>query len=456
MDLDSIKYADLRSLAKELGLKANGKADKLLKTIKHHYEQENKLKAVQGKGNVNVQEEDKAHRSEDSVQDGEDAVCKEEASDFNVFVNTRRGRGNASKRRLADPASDCDAKGDGKVDAQSTPCSAQGKKKRKLSSDKDSGKTASESHQSGSDQQLSDSKDEAPACHETSQEKGKYPKVVKGGRIPRYQGLQQKSKTVTPNFKKIHEARFNKMESIDTYVQRKTKKMEVYKNSVNDLKEPSDKQKPEGKAGPKVNPTRASMFSPASVKKRAAEEKDRQAFQNKTAGKEDVSFRPSVLFTRRINVRFSEATCDNEFKGSLLKTPARMSLSVTSTPPKQTTEVGKRNSLRTSTFSAQKTPGPFVFTGNTSTPGTQKKTTFDLKASLSRPLTYKPHKGKLKPFGDVKENASANKSLVSNPHQEIYKQHKVQSREDRRMKQMDNRKQKKESILGARRGLVMN
>lgn len=35
--------------------------------------------------------------------------------------------------------------------------------------------------------------------------------------------------------------------------------------------------------------------------------------------------------------------------------------------------------------------------------------------------------GKLKPFEDVKENTAMNKS-VSNPHQEAYKQHKVQSR----------------------------
>lgn len=103
--------------------------------------------------------------------------------------------------------------------------------------------------------------------------------------------------------------------------------------------------------------------------------------------------------------------------------------------------------------------GTFVFTGNTSTtttPGTQKSA-FDLKASLARPLTYKPHagrkhfnfsfteifnvsrqtmmihiyffKGKLKPFGEAKENTAGNKSLISaNSHQKNYKQPKVQTR----------------------------
>lgn len=55
---------------------------------------------------------------------------------------------------------------------------------------------------------------------------------------------------------------------------------------------------------------RASMFSPVPANKRAAEEKRRKTLlsaskapPNKPAEKEDAPFRPSVLSTRRINVR---------------------------------------------------------------------------------------------------------------------------------------------------------
>lgn len=480
MDLDSMKYAELRSLAKELGLKANMKADKLLKAIKQHYQQE-KNKEEEGQGqekdntNVTVQEDDNA--TEDGAQENEDSSCKEEVSSPTVFVNTRRGKGNCTKRKLSDTAAvtECDAKlspstveGDTEVAASVEPCGARGSKKRKVSCAKDSDKT-----EPLEEPQVPDIKDEAP-MHDDAE---KAPTVAKAGKIPRYQRLQQKNKPVlkpvTPNFKKLHEAHFEKMESIDSYVQRKTKQMDTYRSSVKEPKKPSDKpklQQVDGKTQVRANTSRASMFSPVPLNKTAAEDKRRHTLLsarkvplNKPAVKEDAPFRPSVLSARRINVRFSEATHDNEHKRSLLKTPARRSLCVTSsTPLKATADDGKPNNVKTSVFSATKTSGPFVFTGNTSTsttPGTHKKSNFDLKASLSRPLTYKPHTGKLKPFGETKENtanmASGNKSLISNSHQKNYKQHQVQTRGDRRAKHVEDRKQKKESMLGARRGLVM-
>ncbi|KAK9533997.1 hypothetical protein VZT92_009074 [Zoarces viviparus] len=476
MDLDSMKYAELRSLAKELGLKANMKADKLLKAIKQHYKRENDQQEegqVQETDVTIVQEDESV--TQDGAQENKDSSDNEDVFSRAVFVNTRRGKRNGTKRKICDIAAvaESDARlppsateGDTEV-AASRP--SRGAKKRKVSSTKDSDKSEAESPQeppaTGSEQQQQpppDIQDEAPVQSDTE-------KVARAGKIPRFQGRQQKNKPllnpVTPNFKKLHEAQFNKMKSIDTYVQRKTKQMETSRSSTKTLKRLSPKTKPqqvEGKTQVKANQSRASMFSPVSVTKRPAEDRRTllsaiKAPPNKPAGKEDAPFRPSVLSTRRINVRFSEATRKNN--GSSVKTPARKTLCVTSsTPQKQPAGGGKPRNANISTFSAPKSPGAFVFIGNTSTsttPGTQNKPAFDLKASLSRALTYKPHSGKLKPFAANQENATANKSLIGNSHQKNYKQPKVQTRGDRRAKHAEDRKQKKASMLGARRGLVM-
>lgn len=471
MDLDSMKYSELRNLAKELGFKANMKAEKLREAIKKHYEQQNKME-VEEVGHEGDAPPVQENAAQDHTDVNKDASCKEaEAASTTVFVSTRREKGKATKRKMSVPVTVTEsdvqvaptaAKDDTGVDA---PTAVSSTKRRRVSPTKAAEKTEAELPA------------DAPATCTEQQPKikdisGNAPKVVKGGKIPRYESLHKRNKTtlkpVTPNFKKLHEAHFNKMESIDSYVQRKTKQMETYRNSVKELKMLSEKTKQQHAEGKTeaVKQSRPSLFSPDPVKKSQAEEKRRhtllsasKASLKKPAGKEEVPFRPTVLSTRRINVRFSEATKDNEYKTSLLKTPARMSPCVaSSTPQNKAGNAVKPHNDRTSTFSTTKTPGPFVFTGNTSTsttPGTQKKQSFDLKASLSRPLTYKPHKGKLKPFGDAKENAEENKSLISNSRQNNYKQHQVQTREGRRAKQTEDRKQKKVSMLGARRGLVM-
>ncbi|XP_062253001.1 nucleolar and spindle-associated protein 1 [Platichthys flesus] len=477
MDFDAMKYAELRNVAKDLGLKGNMKADKLLKLIKQHYQKEKNEEEEQGQGrDATAAVEEDVNAGQGAAQESEDATPHEEVSNTAVFVNTRRGRGNGTKRKISDTEAECDespptaAEGDVEAAASAAPSGARRSKKRKVSSVKDSDQTEpqKDSQVPESVQQLADVTDEAPV-HGTVPEKAT--KAAKAGKIPRHQGLQLKNKQlkpVTPNFKKLHEAHFNKMESIDSYMQRKTKQMDTYRASVKELKNLSDKtqlQQADGKTQAKANQSRTSILSPAPVNKRPADGRrtllSARKAPKEAAGKKDAPFRPSVLSTRRINVRFSEATRDNEFKGSLVKTPARMSPCVTSSTPQiQKTGEVKSISVKTTTFSAAKTSGAFIFTGNTSTaetPGTQKKQSFDLKASLSRPLSYKPHTGKLKAFGDVKENTTtaADKSLISNSHQKNYKKHQVPTRDNRREKHTADRKQKKESVLGARRGLVM-
>ncbi|KAK2892135.1 nucleolar and spindle-associated protein 1 [Channa argus] len=466
MDLDSKKYSELQSIAKELGLKANLKADKLLKAIKQHYQHE---------GKRTEEEQKDAAATQDRAQEDKDATCKEELPSTAVFVNTRRGKGNGNKGKSCDAATVIECEANPSVAAEGgdeVVVSSAGAKKRKASVVCGSDEAETEppkKTKAGETEQQPGIKDETDGHGDTE----KAPKVSKAGKIPRYQALQQKTKPVlkpvTPNFKKLHEAHFNKMESIDSYVQRKTKQMDTYRNSVKELKTLSDKTKrlqADGKTRAKANDSRASMFSPIPLRG-VTEEKCKDTCLSaskvppkKPAGKNDASFRPSIISTRRINVRFSEATRDNEYKRSLVKTPARMSPCVTSSTPQKQAGAVKPNNVKTSTLSATKTPGPFIFTGNTSattTPGTQKKQSFDLKASLSRPLTYKPHTGKLKPFGEVKENTqtTGNTSTISNSHQKNYKQRQVKTREDRRAKHMEERRQKKETVLGARRGLVM-
>lgn len=422
-----MKYAELQKVAKEIGLKANMKADKLLKAIKQHYEQEKEHDRCQNVVNV--------------------APAK--SSPAAAFVNIRRGKTAGTKRKISDVAAVPPESGSDEVptapeETVAPAASGSAKRRRVLPNTEENSETS--------------------VAKEEQQHESKAPK---GGRIPR---LQKKSllKPVTPNFKKLHEAQFNKMESIDSYVQRKTKQMETYKNAVKELKMLSNQTKQQIKTKSEAKPkqTRTSLFSPAPASKAQVEERRRHTLLSsskpktapkKSVGKEEIPFKPTVLSTRRINVRFSEATKDNEYKKSLIKTPARMSPYVASSTPEQKPGA-KAGSAKTTTLSATKTPAPFVFTGNTSTtttPGTQKKNAFDLKASLARPLCYKPHTGKLKPFGETQENPAANKSMTMNSHQKNYKQHQVKTREDRRTKHTEDRKLKKSDLLGARRGLVM-
>ncbi|XDV50523.1 hypothetical protein PO909_019570, partial [Leuciscus waleckii] len=455
MDLDSLKYAELQRLAKEVGMKANMKAEKLLKALKEHFSK---------------QQQHTSENGNDVADAHDDAVPPVDAQSAHTatFVTERRGKGRTAKRKINDSPP---------VTAQTEEKPAQeesrrGSKRRKVSSAKNTQTLIPPEISTKEDtvEKALESGETNPDSEDASTEpsvKGAGRRTV--GKIPRHEGLMKRRPTLrptTPNFKKLHEAHFKKLESIDSYVQRKNKQMEVIRNSVKELKTLSEKtlkKSDETKALTKAPSSRASLFSPGVQEKKPVPERRRltQQTASKSALKDSTTFRPTVLTTNKINVRFSKATHDNEYKRSLVKTPARMSplVPLTSTPGRKS-DVHTKPELNKSVNTINKTPGvtPFVFDGNNSmsvTPGTTNKNKFDLKASLSRPLTYKPHKGKLKAFGAAQENTELNKSQTVPSHQKNYKQHQVQTREERRAKQTVDRKQKKENMLGARRGLVM-
>ncbi|XP_058242650.1 nucleolar and spindle-associated protein 1 isoform X2 [Hemibagrus wyckioides] len=554
MDLDSMKYAEMRQLAKSVGLKANMKADKMLVALKQHFAQQESL-------------ENGIEATSDDPQFPEQAGVEPEPAN-DTLVTTRRIKKQQGKRKYSGDGADLnpkpeespvqdDSKLSGKEEEEGG--GKRSSKRRKVSSAKDTEPPAPEV------------KPESAADDAVAEEGQKDTKVVKkpAGKIPRHKDLMKKKaalRPTTPNFKKLHEAHFSKMESIDSYVQRRNKQMEVLRNSVKDLKDQSEnatKKAEDSKTHAKPSVSLASLFSPGVPEKKAEKRRVAQAPAGKPAMKDSAPFKPSILSTNRINVRFSQTTMDNEHKRSLVKTPARMSpiLPLTSTqgdfskmesinscvqmevpqnsvkdlkpsvslaslfspgvPEKKakqrrvaqapagkpamkdsapfkpsilssnginvrfsqttmdnehkrslvktparmspilplTPTPGRKSEVNTNKnmASVNKTPGvtPFIFRGTSGTPATNKKNMFDLKASLSRPLRYKPHKGKLKPFGAAQENAVLNKSQTLPSHQKNYKQHQVQTRDERREKHKDDRKQKKEKMLGARRGLAM-
>ncbi|NXR09305.1 NUSAP protein, partial [Semnornis frantzii] len=277
-------------------------------------------------------------------------------------------------------------------------------------------------------------------------------------KIPFYAGCASGSgktgmKATTPNFKKLHEAHFKKMESIADYVERKKKIMENCSNSFGEtnyfwqvLAKKSNYLRASEKDTPLNNPKKQTsgktfLFSPSPGRgsfsttcnpgniRRSPRSNPNTASHSILSKKS--TFQPSVLSTSKMNVRFSEATKDNEHKCSLTKTLSRMSpISQKSckTINQQSSKGNARNKEQASSKCKVAVTAPFRFSAHSAEPPRTKK--FDLKASLSRPLRYQPHKGQLKPWGESKENTTPNKPVNSNTssRQKNHKQPRLQTR----------------------------
>ncbi|XP_073464971.1 nucleolar and spindle-associated protein 1 isoform X3 [Aquarana catesbeiana] len=413
LKLDSLKYAELQKLAKQAGLKANLKADRLLKALKKHFHP---------------------------------AVLPEQMSEEN----------------------------NNEKDEESTrPDFVRGQRKRQSTKDVISEKT-----------KLRQAGNPSPAA-----------------KIPGHSGRLSKSgsKSLTPNFKKLHEAHFKKMESIDKYMERKQKRLDAVSNSIHEAKMMTMEsklvtlaEKTPISSSEKLLQSKFFILSPAPLKGLSSPAHTptsrRQSARFSTAGKSILAnksaLKPFSLSVTKMNVRFSETTKDNEHKRSLIKTPARKS-SCFETPEKEAkrslplqaiesmadankslllcesdlksefSKISQHKNQSAENKMNQPVTTPFKFTAQpTTTPSTNKKQKFDIQASLARPLGYQPHKGKLKPWRQATEKYAGTRSTVS-AMRDSFKQPILPTHDYRRKQHEEDRKLKRDNTVGIRRGVVM-
>ncbi|XP_030776597.1 nucleolar and spindle-associated protein 1 isoform X7 [Rhinopithecus roxellana] len=336
-ELDSLKYSDLQNLAKSLGLRANLRADKLLKALKGHVKHEAR------KENEN---QDESQTSASSCDETEIQMSNQEQAE-----REPTGHVTKTRRRRRTVRVDPDSQNHEKQENQDLRATAN------VTSPPDEHQGAENAVSSGNKDSKVPSKRKKSVYTDESSKPGKNKRTA--------------ITTPTPNFKKLHEAHFKEMESIDQYIERKKKHFEEH-NSMNDLKHPINK----GGVRTPVPPRGRLSVASTPIGQRHSQGRSCGPASQSTLGLKG-SLKRSAISAAKTGVRFSAATKDNEHKRSLTKTPARKSAHVTVSggTPKVIT--------------------PFKLTTEaTQTPVSNKKPVFDLKASLSRPLNYEPHKGK--------------------------------------------------------------
>ncbi|XP_077116813.1 nucleolar and spindle-associated protein 1 isoform X2 [Ranitomeya variabilis] len=442
-ELETLKYPELRKLAKAAGLKGNLKADRLLRTLKAHFHPAVVTENSSGDSDGNSTLTDDTQGSLDDTE--QVSIC---------YVTNRRGERKKKIKAYSSPEMKNEIKqiqGEGAendTEETSIPVS-----------------TSMLPGQQSEEAETRETKEDT-AKITTRRRSKRNPSSGKKRRtkVPKRDAVSKAgSKPSTPNFKRMHDAHFKKMESIDKYLERKQKRLDAISSTIQDVKmlTKNSNQKTPGSNTKKSLQTRFSLLSPVpqtgflfSVKTPA---------NTRSAGKRSIlvdksGAKPSTYSSSKMNVRFSGATKDNEHKYSLVKTPARKSSTFMPNNGESRKSLPQSSMKATPATKETKIPAaitPFKFTAeNIATPNNSKKMKFDLQASLSRPLGYQPHKGKLKPWQDTKENTGAvqsKSSILKN----TYKQPHLPTRDTRRKDREKDRKNKREKTFGSRRGVAV-
>ncbi|XP_033115856.1 nucleolar and spindle-associated protein 1-like [Anneissia japonica] len=452
--LKTLKYSELQKLAKKNGIRANQKADKLIAAL-------NQKGATTTNKSVSPQKKRKSACKRDMTNvltpqsQEETAAVQKPAHKVRLVTprslmtpkNTMRSNITPSSARVvnmpksATPHPRKSIGATNSVRRQSvkseTPRSFAQKRKSKSVSRRTSPRIAAQEttkqDQSGEDKKVRRStfeikNDDATGTKNNDNAPAKVKEPAKANcNIPRFSAFLAEKKratlattSATKDWSKVHKRQFDKMESIDDYLARKRQRTDELTSSVKKAKTLTERTKNA------VENLKAYRTPPASANKKRRLSK---AAPVPPPSFQSPVFVPKVTSTKNMSVKFDKGTKSSSvfvFKG----TSARKSLNA--------------SEARKSVGSAL-TPFKFKGTGNTNTPGpvSAKKATFDLKASLAKPLSYKPYTGKL----------SDNKKLNVEQAKENLKKPKVTSMAERRANAVKQRCVKKSNAINARRGI---
>ncbi|XP_033734028.1 nucleolar and spindle-associated protein 1-like isoform X2 [Pecten maximus] len=280
----------------------------------------------------------------------------------------------------------------------------------------------------------------------------------------------KEQKPLTPgskNWTKIHKKQFDKMDSIDVYLNKKRKRQDEFASSAKKTKTLLEETKaaitklkshktPTAFKEIKTKSTKStkSLFvtpgsTAAKTKTPSGAPKTKTPVSAALKPKTPSTFKPTVFSTKNMNLDFNNAntrksprTSSGPFKPTVLSTNnMNLNFSRVKTPGTQSKDTSTRKSYVT----------PFKFNASINTTLDDSKSTtkkFDLKASLARPITWKTHKGKLKPL----DAASMFSTAKGEPKVSV-KTPKVAGRENRRAEALKRRADHKFDKQMSRRGI---
>ncbi|XP_041467944.1 LOW QUALITY PROTEIN: nucleolar and spindle-associated protein 1-like [Lytechinus variegatus] len=286
------------------------------------------------------------------------------------------------------------------------------------------------------------------------------------------------------NWSKTHHGALDKMESIDAYLERKQKRAEalsatkkhripavakpVLKPKGFDFASPKPGNKPKNFSFASPKPTKTSMpTNPKSAKtvsfKVSKLKTPKKVTLPSSVAAPAVEKRKATPGVRKSISALTPGSVSRRSVGGMTPGNERKSFGGTKTPSRKS--VGglnagdSRKSLgATKTPSRKSVGGALTPFGKTAmaTSATKPKNMFDLKASLSKPLSYKPHTGKLKPFAESKINSANVRAPPSNvaTAKTMMKKPPLKGRDARRAGNIKHRTQKRNDSFMANRGIT--